>query len=76
MLFTSLSVQATQIVIINNDGVGEGFNDATIASAVGGNSALTLGEQRLQVFEFAARIWESIISSNVSIQVVITERLS
>lgn len=69
MLFTSLSVQATQIVIINNDGVGEGFNDATIASAVGGNSALTLGEQRLQVFEFAARIWESIISSNVSIQV-------
>jgi len=63
------SSQATQIVIVNMDGAGEGFNDNTPASPVGENSGITIGQQRLQVFEFAARIWESIIHSNVTIRV-------
>ena len=63
------SLQATQIVIVNLDGAGEGFNDNTAALPVGGNSGATIGEQRLQVFEFAAKIWESLINSNVVIQV-------
>jgi len=67
-LFCNTS-QATQIVIVNQDAAGEGFNDNTPVSPVGGNSGTTIGQQRLQVFEFAARIWESLINSNVTIRV-------
>jgi len=63
------SSQATQIKIVNMDDAGEGFNDNTPVSSVGGNSAVTIGQQRVQVFEFAARIWESVINSNVIIQI-------
>jgi len=62
-------LQATQVIIVNMDGPGEGFNDSTPVSPVGGNSGVTIGQQRLQVFEFAARIWESTVSSNVPIKV-------
>lgn len=60
---------AAQITIVNNDGPGEGFNDATAATPVGGNSGLTVGEQRLQVFRYAAQIWSSVVNSNVEIKV-------
>lgn len=66
----SLTVSyATQITIVNLDGPGEGFSDQTVVSPVGGNSGLTIGDQRLEVFQFAARIWESIIDSGVEIRV-------
>jgi len=61
--------QATQITIINLDDVGEGFNDTSQVNPVGGNTGVTVGEQRLQVFQFASRIWENIIDSNVEIKV-------
>jgi hypothetical protein len=48
-----------QIVIVNMDGANEGFNDPTPASPVGGNDGTTLGQQRLNVFERAAGIWEA-----------------
>lgn len=60
---------ATQIVIVNMDSAGEGFNDNTSVSATGGNSGTTIGQQRLQVFEFAASIWESLVNSDVPIRV-------
>ncbi|MEK9713544.1 MAG: tandem-95 repeat protein, partial [Thalassolituus sp.] len=44
------------IVIVNNDSAGEGFNDPTPVLAVGGNSGMTLGNQRLNVFNKAAEI--------------------
>ena len=44
------------IVIVNNDSAGEGFNDNTPVSTVGGNTGITLGEQRLNVFQRAADI--------------------
>lgn len=55
------------ITIINNDGAGEGFNDPTAAAPVGGNDGVTVGEQRLKVFERAAEIWGAKLSSNVEI---------
>ena len=60
-LFASLvlaapSLAQANIVIVNNDSAGEGFNDATSVSAVGGNLATTLGQQRLNVFQRAADI--------------------
>ena len=49
------------ILIVNNDGPGEGFNDPTPAVPVGGNPGLTRGEQRLNVFRRAAEIWEGVL---------------
>jgi hypothetical protein len=67
-LATSAHAVAT-ITIINNDGAGEGFNDPTPAAPVPGNPATTLGAQRLFIFNYAASIWGSILSSPVTIQV-------
>ena len=60
---------AATITIINNDGAGEGFNDPTAVAPVGGNPGVTLGQQRLNVFQRAASIWGSILPSNITILV-------
>ncbi len=65
----AISVQATNIVISNIDSADEGFNDKTSVSPVGGNPGVTLGEQRLNIFEHAAKVWEAVIVSNVTITV-------
>jgi hypothetical protein len=57
------------IVIVNLDGPGEGFNDPTPATPVGGNKGRTLGAQRLIAFEHAAKIWGETLDSNVTIRV-------
>ncbi|RMG00249.1 MAG: hypothetical protein D6735_13960, partial [Acidobacteria bacterium] len=61
-------VNAT-INIINNDGANEGFNDPTLVSPEGGNPGTTLGQQRLNVFNYAAGIWGAFLDSSVPIQV-------
>ena len=58
---------AATITIFNNDGVGEGFNDATPRAPVGGNPGATVGAQRLFVFQHAAGIWGGILPSAVPI---------
>src|SRR5262245_40644799 len=58
-----------QIVIVNADGPNEGFNDPTPAAAVPGNPGLTVGAQRLFIFEYAAGIWESVLNPSVDILV-------
>ncbi len=58
---------AATITILNNDGAGEGFNDPTPAVPVGGNPGLTVGQQRLNVFQYAANIWGSLLPSAVTI---------
>ena len=68
-LLCSLSAAATTINIVNADGPGEGFNDTTPVAPTGGNSGTTLGEQRLEVFRYAASIWATEIDSNVEIKV-------
>jgi hypothetical protein len=60
---------ATAITIINEDGVGEGFNDPTAAAPVGGNPGTTVGQQRLNAFNFAASIWEGILDSAVEVRI-------
>lgn len=61
--------EAATITIINNDGPGEGFNDPTPATPVSGNNGTTIGQQRLNVFNFAAGIWGAFLDSTVSIEV-------
>ncbi|HUD73055.1 MAG TPA: thrombospondin type 3 repeat-containing protein [Dongiaceae bacterium] len=60
------------IVIINGNAAGVGFNDPTAVAPVGGNPGTTLGQQRLNAFQFAADIWGSTLDSNVPIQILAT----
>ena len=60
---------ATTITIVNGDGAEEGFNDPTPLLPVGGNAGTTLGQQRLNVFQRAAEIWEALVDSTVTIRV-------
>jgi len=65
---SSASGQST-IVILNNDAAGVGFNDPTPVSPVGGNTGTTLGEQRLNAFQFAASIWGQTLNSGPTITI-------
>lgn len=48
------AADAATVVIRNMDGPGEGFNDPTPVTPVGGNPGVTLGQQRLMAFTYAA----------------------
>src|SRR5262245_64609418 len=61
--------EAATIVVVNNDGPGEGFNDPTPVAPVGGNPGTTLGAQRLNAFQAAANIWGSLLSTSATITV-------
>ena len=63
------TAQAANIVINNNDGAGEGFNDPSPRAPVGGNSGTTLGQQRLNAFRFAANLWGAALQSGVTIRI-------
>jgi hypothetical protein len=65
-----MRARGATIVIINNDGAGEGFNDPTPQGPVGGNPGTTRGALRLNVFNHAAAIWGSLLPSSVTIQVL------
>lgn len=58
-----------RVLILNNDAPGTGFNDPAPVAPVGGNSATTLGQQRLKVFEAAAQMWQNYLDTNVDIRV-------
>ncbi|MBX3243307.1 MAG: carboxypeptidase regulatory-like domain-containing protein [Acidobacteria bacterium] len=65
------SPSSAVITIVNNNGPGVGFNDTQAAFVVGegGNAGTTRGEQRLNVFNFAAAIWGAFLDSSVPINV-------
>lgn len=58
---------AATITIINSDSSSEGFNDATAFDPVGGNTATTLGQARLNALQYAANLASQYIVSNVVI---------
>ena len=69
---TSLVYAAATITVINLDGPGEGFNDPSAPdadSAAGGNTGVTLGEQRLQAFQFGADLWGVELESSILIRI-------
>lgn len=68
-ILLALPAAAATITVLNMDGPGEGFNDATPAAPVGGNPGTTIGAQRLYVFQYAANLWGSILPSTVEIRV-------
>jgi hypothetical protein len=68
-LMIASAASAATIVILNNDGAGEGFNDPTPVAPLGGNPGTTLGTQRLNAFTYAANLWAPCLQSNVTIVV-------
>ncbi len=68
-MIPSLAHAAATITIINLDDPGEGFNDPAPFIPVGGNTATTLGQARLNAFQYAANIWGRLLSSTVPILV-------
>jgi len=60
---------ATTITLVNLDAPGDGFNDPSFRAPVGGNAGTTLGQQRLNVFQFALDSWEALVDSNIEISV-------
>jgi len=60
---------AAIITIVNKDGPGEGFNDPTPFTPVGGNMATTVGQARLNAFEHAADVLAQLLVSTVVIRV-------
>jgi hypothetical protein len=58
-----------RIIVVNGNLPGVGFNDSTAALPVGGNPGTTLGEQRMNVFLFAANIWTQVLNPKVDIYV-------
>ena len=63
------SPEAATVTITNNDAAGEGFNDPAARTPEGGNTGTTLGQQRLNLFNFAAGIWGAFLDSSVTTNV-------
>src|SRR3954470_24882644 len=53
----SLATQAAQVILVNTDPAGVGFNDPTAATPLGGNAGTTVGEQRLIAYGRALQLW-------------------
>jgi hypothetical protein len=66
---TQPAFAAATIIINNLDGAGEGFNDPTPWVPTGGNPATTVGQARLNTFQYAANVWGSYLNSTVTIVV-------
>ena len=66
---SSKSFASATIVILNNDSAGVGFNDSTPVAPVGNNTGTTLGQQRLNAFQFAANVWGATLNSSVTITI-------
>jgi hypothetical protein len=72
LVASPFAVQAATIAIQVKDAAGEGFNDTTPFTPIGGNPATTLGQARLNVFDMAAQLWGALVNSNVTIVVEAT----
>lgn len=68
-LMASTANAAATLVIVNFNAAGVGFNDPTVVVPVGGNPGTTLGQQRLNAFQFAANKWGSTLTSTQTIYI-------
>ena len=69
LLLAGPSFAGAEIVIVNTNAAGVGFNDPAPATPVGGNSGTTVGQQRLIAFQYAADLWGAILDSPVTINI-------
>ena len=70
LLLASAGVQAAAVITpVNQDGAGVGLNDPRAAAPVGGNPGTTVGQQRQIVYQFAADLLGTVLSSAVPVKV-------
>ncbi len=69
-LLAPLSALSAQVIVVNGDPPGVGFNDPTPATPIGGNTGTTVGQQALNVFQRAADIWGQRLQSTQPIQII------
>ncbi|MEM7050030.1 MAG: PA domain-containing protein [Acidobacteriota bacterium] len=69
LTLVALPLAAATVTIVNVDPPGVGFNDPTPAVPVGGNPGTTLGQQRLNAFQYAAGLWAATLDSTIEIRV-------
>ncbi|MEP4171522.1 MAG: PA domain-containing protein [Luteolibacter sp.] len=69
LALASPALEGAEFVFVNKDGPGEGLNDTTVVAPVGGNTATTLGGQRLAALQRAGEIWGRYLVSSVPIRV-------
>lgn len=67
ILAFAMPATAADVVLVNLDPPGFGLNDPTPAAPVGGNPGVTLGEQRTNVYLFAADLWGAVLDSDVPV---------
>ena len=64
------SASAADLILVNQDvGTGAGLDDPTAKAPEGGNPGTTLGEQRRLVYQYAARMWGSMLDSDVPVYI-------
>jgi hypothetical protein len=68
-LTATYAFAGADIIIVNVNAPGVGFNDPTAAAPIGGNPGTTRGQQALNVFTRAAQIWGQSLDSGVQIRV-------
>jgi hypothetical protein len=68
-LLAAGSASAADLVLLNRDAAGVGLNSTTPAAPVGGNPGTTRGAQATFVYEFAMKMWGSVLESKVPIKV-------
>ena len=66
-LLAAGSANAADIVLLNLDSPGVGLNSTVPATPVGGNPGTTKGAQATFVYEFAMKMWGSVLESKVPI---------
>ncbi|HSP19257.1 MAG TPA: PA domain-containing protein, partial [Myxococcaceae bacterium] len=69
LLVPVAAMAGAEIRIVNGNGSGEGLNDRSAATPVGGNPGTTLGEQRLGATQYAAALWSATLGNRVPIAV-------
>ena len=65
----ALPALGATLTIVNINAPGIGFNDTTSVLPIGGNSGTTIGQQRLNAFQFAANKWGATLDSAAEIRV-------
>lgn len=60
---------SAEVVLVNLDPAGSGLNDPTARAPEGGNPGTTVGDQRKIVYEFAADLWSSVLTTDIDVNV-------
>lgn len=66
---SAMCAQAAEIIPVNFDDPGEGYNDPAALAPAGGNYGTTLGQQRQIVAQYAADLWGAVLQSDQPIYI-------